>query len=673
MKNVKNFLLLNKLKLVNNKRNVDISFNQIGLYSLPKDEYPGIFTAIATGNNIYSGKIKVLNDHNVYKSINRDKHVYYINKSFSLSNSTSIDSQLLFLSRSYSKELSLEDLNDLFVKLQIESYLYILDNKFSELNDEEKFIASLLCAYISNCPIILLDKIEIKDELIYRLIRNISEERLIISNVLLNDLQTIKNINDSTSIDMNKKKPHLSFSEKSKLSLVTFKKNKVLAIIASVFITLSMMISGLISADNNANTVLDELNLLEKNNISDVIIAPDSYSSATRFDFRNLRHYYQYKIKNFNGDQSAQIRLYINSNKNERPIYLYNPIYFSKKLPFGIDVSSVSISNTSTPSELLKCDFKGALYLDDPRDLSWEFDKRINDQSICHNPEKEDEIAITALKADYFMKNGLPNETTFTESIEKVEDLIGKKLFSYTITAVYENRSDINPEREIKKSKQRINSYDSDLYVSNCIVASCPEKYKNKESKEAEEDLTGIYLKLQKHKENVKLLKDLKSEQHITHHSNYRYEGAKDRHYYYNCKLLSPYSSIIRNSSYKGQVDFYYVAICFSTFYLLIAIILITISIKKDDKYIKSLQAYNMNRSTRIQIGLLKISIIALSSLIVSLILTSIMFIIFNSLLLCPHFKIEIFFILELLFIPFMTSFIPLLISKTYRFKSKLK
>lgn len=69
-------------------------------------------------------------------------------------------------------------------------------------------------------------------------------------------------------------------------------------------------------------------------------------------------------------------------------------------------------------------------------------DARFLNVSLCRLPQTEDEVAITDLRADIFIKYGYKNADGTVEKISTPDDLIGKKLGKAAICGVYSTRFD---------------------------------------------------------------------------------------------------------------------------------------------------------------------------------------------------------------------------------------
>lgn len=76
------------------------------------------------------------------------------------------------------------------------------------------------------------------------------------------------------------------------------------------------------------------------------------------------------------------------------------------------------------------------------KDFNLRKDERLSDKSSCRLPERTDEIAITDLCASAFMRFGYKNEDGNVQAITSPDDLIGKKLGSFTICGIYSTETD---------------------------------------------------------------------------------------------------------------------------------------------------------------------------------------------------------------------------------------
>lgn len=96
-------------------------------------------------------------------------------------------------------------------------------------------------------------------------------------------------------------------------------------------------------------------------------------------------------------------------------------------------------------------------------------DSRFVDKTLCRLPENENEIAITDLRADMFIRFGYKEDDGTVSRISTPDALIGKKLNEFTITGIYET----NQDRTFLQ-KYDINNYDinNDQYAKSVLSAS---------------------------------------------------------------------------------------------------------------------------------------------------------------------------------------------------------
>lgn len=93
-------------------------------------------------------------------------------------------------------------------------------------------------------------------------------------------------------------------------------------------------------------------------------------------------------------------------------------------------------------------------------------DGRFKNKSKCRLPQNADEIAITDMRADLFMKYGYKYGDGSVSAITSPDDLIGKKLGDFTITGIY---SADNGSALIKKYSEKSNLSDRDRE----IISAC--------------------------------------------------------------------------------------------------------------------------------------------------------------------------------------------------------
>ena len=91
-------------------------------------------------------------------------------------------------------------------------------------------------------------------------------------------------------------------------------------------------------------------------------------------------------------------------------------------------------------------------------------DSRFKDKSICRLPRTADEIAITDMRADLFIKYKYKDSAGNVSVITSPDDLIGKKIGNLTITGIY---SADNGSALIKKYSEKSNLSDKEREILN--------------------------------------------------------------------------------------------------------------------------------------------------------------------------------------------------------------
>ena len=80
--------------------------------------------------------------------------------------------------------------------------------------------------------------------------------------------------------------------------------------------------------------------------------------------------------------------------------------------------------------------------LDNQSTLNLQADERFLDKSLCRLPETYDEIAITDIRADMYIRYGYKAEDGMAYEIKTPDDLIGKEVDGFTICGVYSTEQD---------------------------------------------------------------------------------------------------------------------------------------------------------------------------------------------------------------------------------------
>lgn len=91
-------------------------------------------------------------------------------------------------------------------------------------------------------------------------------------------------------------------------------------------------------------------------------------------------------------------------------------------------------------------------------DLNLKKDERFSDQSLCRLPQREKEVAITDLHANFILQYGYPGNDGFIP--QSVDEIVGMKINDYTIVGVYSTEIPVS-EIERFNDPEYVKSFES--------------------------------------------------------------------------------------------------------------------------------------------------------------------------------------------------------------------
>lgn len=415
------------------------------------------------------------------------------------------DNLSLCLSTSDSEELNSLSINSLD-KVGIKNANQILDKKARELTSEEKQKISLARCLIKETKVILINETffnslneEEKDH-IFAILKEISHERLVL--VALSDCGSLKKYADriimlnsgkveSDSAPLPLSAEHKEYS-KGKKRLLSSKQtvhfifdflsmNKILNVFSLIFLAVSIACFGLAVTGGISDKSRGEFKLLSDNNLKSAVITSDSTSRIYPYSENKNNTY-------LTDNQVTSLINYIGSNnviayfrnakhENENGEFFFNS---SKNISLSSQNENTSISN-SLYEVLLNQPISSFIEVFESKNyLEMEPDSRLASTTTCNLPKTFDEIAITGLKADMYLKHGYIDDDGKTWFFEKIDDLIGKKLDRFTITGIYNFPGEpIDFIKSYVELPENINDHNltylmqQGYYLNNCaIVAS---------------------------------------------------------------------------------------------------------------------------------------------------------------------------------------------------------
>lgn len=216
-------------------------------------------------------------------------------------------------------------------------------------------------------------------------------------------------------------------------------KNKLRIIVSQLLLFFCLVFLGAVLIGRTSNNNIDHINKLKENNINHTVLKVNNILHIWPYPEGTFEYYYSdtqvKKFKEYFGIDEPitihDVRYERYYNLGERPDDLIN---IDKNIKIEEEEYERTPYNVSLHSKI-----KMVMEIDPEGDyLDLVPDSRLEDKSVCHLPNTYEEVALTGLKADMYLKHGYIDEEGKTWKFEKIDDLIGKKLDKMTICGIYE-------------------------------------------------------------------------------------------------------------------------------------------------------------------------------------------------------------------------------------------
>ncbi|MCL2061603.1 MAG: ABC transporter ATP-binding protein/permease [Firmicutes bacterium] len=268
-------------------------------------------------------------------------------------------------------------------------------------------------------------------------------------------------------------------------------------------------------------------------------------------------------------------------------------------------------------------------------DLNLKIDDRFVDKGLCRLPQAFNEIAITDIRADMFIRFGYKSEDGTVIAISTPDDLIGKTIGEFTISGIYSTEQDKAAFQEFD-----IDNYNThnDLYSQNLfngardsIISYGFVRKGFLNNKVGLEEVDRVL---------IKLSGDINKDKALFNKLNYKEDTQV-----YSVYLTSAFSAFMTSASFFKDylmLAAIIVAVIFFIFSALLAMNFLSVSIdfKKND--IGILRALGARRKDILAIFLTQSLIISCIEFIVSLIAVTVLCVILNSIYFISIFNIGI-------------------------------
>lgn len=502
------------------------------------------------------------------------------------------------------ENLSLVDIKDVDAFLKRKTFF---------LSGSERQKVRIVRALVKGVKIFLVDELSSMDkeseEGIFKVLKKLSSDFLVIA--VCNDEDIIKQyspgmvelidgtckadfVKETDDFDLNvyrmEKKSRLSMLRTFRFSLEFLFARKIVLLItfAVTLVTFFLSCLSVVSLTANPTEVLVKELYAEK--ITDVVLNQDSSLKIGLYPESKKRG-------GFTDRQKETILKYTNQKEL---IYCYEGNSFFASGSKGMTILNYEKNLAFTPylyETPFDLNYKG--YPDgfiemEEEDLDYTgfvLDSRLQDKEKCHFPQKFDEIALTSFKADMYLEYGYRDNDYNVIKINTLDDLIGKKLDGFAITAVYETGEDTDfaKRHSYSEGSNQMKKIENDAYLNGTYISNhwivprgtiehCCQGLDNFSS-----DI-GVYYKLPKDKhEVISLMNRLQYDEKTDFHGTWHYRG----------KIDSPVSSVVdqafSNRFSMQHVLFLVVTCIFFAFDIFLVSYLIYAGLSKKKKTITSL------------------------------------------------------------------------------------
>ncbi|MCD8294844.1 MAG: FtsX-like permease family protein [Clostridia bacterium] len=362
----------------------------------------------------------------------------------------------------------------------------------------------------------------------------------------------------------------LPFKRVLLMSLAGLKHKTIRLIISILLAVIAFSFVGFSLTVTNSDVVGAELKECYAEGVSVVLLSPDSEQYSSRLGrYLDVSTFTNSQTEAYESATGKEIiGAYILS------VYDANPYANS---PEESSYSIQSSSNESLYDSLIIQRFDAVVELNSDtteEDLAITPDPRLAETTECRLPSNIYEIAITDLKADFYIKYGYMTDDGEEVVIETPDDLIGKTLDGFTIVGIYSTTEDCEDLKQITKDScgERKYSY----YVKGYHVANFAFLYEGYETNESIYGSNAIYGSGSlKHNIYYKLSGSLSTDKALIKKMTYTEAGYShiltDT---YSVCLSSPYSGFSRAAQNYLADEVIMVAYVVAVIFMIISILL---------------------------------------------------------------------------------------------------
>ena len=541
----------------------------------------------------------------------------------------------------------------------------LFNRKINELSGGQKQRVAIARALIKNPEIILADEptgaLDSKTSAeLYELLKKLSEKRLVIvvshdyesalrygdrivelsDGKIINDSYLNEVPNEKTTDECHFIKSKLPFKRALLIGVHGLSSNPVRLAISILLAVVAFTLFGFSFTASMVNEYRTELTILRDNDFQMIIVEADN-------------KYYGHNGLDYLPFAEKQLNIIKEFNNGKEPMTVISPVATAdwSELNLGEtkreDSNSVYCRLALSSSTCIEIDS-----VTGDEDAKLEPDKRFKDKDICRLPQTYDEVAITDMHADMFIRFGYKTENGETIRIQTPDELIGKKLGrgNLTICGVFStelNREYYKQYDDISMETLKTNDpYNADI-VGTSVNSVISFMYLKKGFSESlhgySVDINRLVLKLSGN-ENA----DLK----LFNKLNYTEESGREK----SVKIQSPYSGLMSPLYFFRDyllLPFQIGATVFAVFAALLMMNFLNTSFECRKKELGILRALGARKKDILCICMTESGIIALIDFSFSLIAVSIICGILNTIYFIPLFIVGFLSIISMLGICF--------------------
>ena len=372
----------------------------------------------------------------------------------------------------------------------------LFDRQINELSGGQKQRVAIARALIKNPQIILADEptgaLDSKTGAqLYELLKKLSANKLVI--VVTHDRENAEKygdriieladgriINDISAVETKIRqesersdecefiRSHLPFSRSLSMGASGLKHKKFRLAVSIVLSFVAFVIFGFSLTASFVDEHVTQVKTLYANDLSMFTIKSDTYTTTVVEHDKGTATVYE--DVPFSATQLDIAREY---NNNKEPMIVFNPGKYTTdsitKYLGETNSNLINYQNSNPYCRIGMSTLTRAAELDPATgmtDANLTPDKRFQNETLCRLPQTYDEIAITDLCADMFMKFGYKEEDGTETEIKNPDDLIGKKIDKLTICGIYSTEQDKSYFAQYDQNGYDI---DGDFYLKSSV------------------------------------------------------------------------------------------------------------------------------------------------------------------------------------------------------------